>query len=191
MLRLFLRPLFSVITVLTVCISMIRVGYALAFPLADTGVFTLSDCKLPCWMGLELGGDTLESKEAFLQHVDVTFARGTQTNFVVHDSLSGTLNDSVRIDSLTLMYTGCPLVLLMEMGQPDLIVQQGRNMNPFFYYREGIIMQFNAGRNYGDVTIYFQQRRGISSYINQRYNRGTVVDFDSSLIYGLVMACEW
>ncbi|MEL6151952.1 MAG: hypothetical protein AAFR56_20145, partial [Chloroflexota bacterium] len=50
-----LRRVLLLITVLALCVGAVRVGYGLVYPMEAAGVFAMSACELPCWMGLEVG----------------------------------------------------------------------------------------------------------------------------------------
>ncbi len=164
----------------------------------DTGVFCFSDCDLPCWMGLEVGVTTAEETDATLEQFEVTLTGETQRNFTVHDDLRGILNrDDEILTSLTLLYTGCPLQLVTELGEPDL-VERGRRLEVLFYYREGIIVSFAVMFDYGQASIYLRDPDTIADHIdrdptdrdpNRAYTPNERLSFDDPAVQRLLSSC--
>lgn len=187
MLRLIMRAALMLAPVLLLSVAGIRLGYAWAHPFPDAGVFSLSRCSLPCWMGLEVGTTSHADTEQVLRGFEVTAVSGEQTNFNVHHNLRGILNRSDALDSLTLYYTGCPLGVVRELGKPNLIERNRTPNDLFFYYREGLILQVDVGFNYGNITVLFRDPDDVAAYISSSGN--TRLTFDAPIVQGLLHDC--
>ncbi|MEM6283996.1 MAG: hypothetical protein AAF787_17525 [Chloroflexota bacterium] len=135
MLRLILRPLLLLITVLALCVGVIRVGYGLAYPM-EASLFSHPDCDDPCVLGIQPGLTTETELEEILDGSDIPYLKVYASGFdedpdatlfewserivyIRHDSFVG--GEEIVWYVVLVESTFCNLDTVFALGSPDYI----------------------------------------------------------------------
>ncbi|MEM6283997.1 MAG: hypothetical protein AAF787_17530 [Chloroflexota bacterium] len=161
MLRLILRPLLVLITVLALCVGAVRVGYGLAVRPQPDDVFVHPRCDNPCWHGMEIGTSTEADMRAFIAVNDVAYSDYVgvdvdgplvQLTFMYDGvAVQATLRET--LNELILGGVECPMHFMAHMGEPDMMaVSYAATLNAARTDFRGYFNLFYTGRGY-DLEI--------------------------------------
>ncbi|MEL6151865.1 MAG: hypothetical protein AAFR56_19710 [Chloroflexota bacterium] len=149
MLRLILRPLLLLTTVLVLCVAAIRSGAQLLVVDSDIDRFTTAGCASICWMGLEIG-HTTDTELTTLVRDDTS--RIPPHLMPAHNAYVAISNNERRNIGLTysegvmfalrLTYDDCPGGVIGQAGVPDEVyIQPGRSV--LLYYGHGLTIDYD------------------------------------------------
>ncbi|MEL6268973.1 MAG: hypothetical protein AAFR22_04110 [Chloroflexota bacterium] len=152
-------------------------GYGLVYPMEAAGVFAMSECELPCWMGLEVGvtdyDEALMVAETF-EDLDLEI----YPRFTVKDDLEGLMFFlSGTISSFQLNYTGCPLSVIIELGVPDQILHQDGDLS--IVYAEGVGFHVYDGLPLTEIALRSRDEAVSIEHMIETTRGGTVSIYDS------------
>jgi len=183
MLQLIFRPIATVFALLALCIGVIRVGYALAFPFEDAGVFAMSACELPCWMGLEVVSTSLDNTLNILQGYEPTsYGYDKELFFSVTDHLKGTVLVGESLEQMTLYFYGCAIVPIVELGKPDVVLLGGRQIDLIYQsYKLSLQFYIVEGEQLLPVEINFLQEQ-LAADLTTQVNSGMVSFVDPRIV---------
>ncbi|MEO1666923.1 MAG: hypothetical protein AAFU54_19965 [Chloroflexota bacterium] len=122
-------------------------GYGLAYPMEAAGVFAMSACELPCWMGVRPGSTTQQEVEEILQSNDIPFhhewleedypagtsvwGTGESEEFI---SYAGGASER-HVSRITLIHaSACSPDILYTLGMPDELYLYVDTPFAFFVY---------------------------------------------------------
>ncbi|MEL6272143.1 MAG: hypothetical protein AAFV33_18695 [Chloroflexota bacterium] len=182
MLQLMLRPLFILLALLMVTVTMVRAGYGLAHPLQAHDIFLNPACENLCWMGIELfetpatdvsllhqtiNKDDIEIPP-YLQPAEAALPlMRTETLPGTFSRMRSSVSDTV-VTSLGFNYRPCPGAVIAQFGLPDA-AYVNEITGLVFYFEEGMVLKHMTEHNYFDIEI----QRGGDSPINPNYTSVT------------------
>ncbi|MEL7236353.1 MAG: hypothetical protein AAGK74_17760, partial [Chloroflexota bacterium] len=157
----------------------VRVGYGLVYPMEAAGVFAMSACELPCWMGLEVGVTDREQIIEVLQSIpdsSLDMLRYERMDLLLSDGTSVRVNaEDGKLGNLVIYVETCPAAFLYSRGFPHKIEPDYRyQRHVTLYYSDGVVVRVYRGPDgttlssvylFHRITFLMQMNRADSVHI--------------------------